>query len=302
MKYKLLLSLLFFSYVSCFSQIDSVFLYMQDSTKQYWFYQQDVFAFHLINDESFIANDTIIDNVEYYLQDKINVVKFKNTSTISQRNLFKQNISNQINFDYECFTVSTSKDNINDYTKNQFNVTYPFLIVRFYEDLVDSLIIDTFAIRNDLTLVDGPSSSMPNQYTWSFFFLMDSVQSDTNFIKCQRIFENEEIVKFIEPNMSLFFAPPELPDEFDFTTDIGNINIDEVFVYPNPTKGDFTIVNNSLENTHFSIINTSGQTVYQSKLFTKETKLNFNDLSIPNGIYIINIEGKSPLCKKVIFY
>ena len=94
MKFKLLIFCVFIITIKSFSQIDSVFLYNTDSTKQFWYYQQDVYAFHLINDEIYNANDTIIDNVEYFKNNTVNVVKFKHSSTTPQRDLFIQNIQN----------------------------------------------------------------------------------------------------------------------------------------------------------------------------------------------------------------
>ena len=303
MKFKLLIFCVFIITIKSFSQIDSVFLYNTDSTKQFWYYQQDVYAFHLINDEIYNANDTIIDNVEYFKNNTVNVVKFKNSSTTPQRDLFIQNIQNQSNFDYECYTVTINKNSINDHTKREYNVTYPSLIVSFYENRVDSLIIDSFAKRNNITMTHSPHSSLSNQFAWSFIFSIDSIQLDSNFIKCQNIFENESIVKSIAPNMSMFYdTEPQPPFEFEIELSIDDISTDVISLYPNPTSGQLMIIRNSTKINAFSIINSVGRTIYRDKLRLNETIINLDKLSIPKGIYFIKFDDQLSNSKRIIYH
>ena len=302
MKFKLLIFSLFFISVKNYAQIDSIFLYNSDSSKQFLYYQQDVFSFHLDNDEHFTSNDTIIAGIDYFKNNTINVVTFKQSSNIIQRNLLIQNIVNQLNFDYECLTVSNSKNAINDFSSKDYHVTYPSLTVNFYANLVDSAIIDSFARRNNLTLTHSPSSSLPNQFSWSFFFSMDSAHIDTNFIVCQKIFENEAIVKFIEPAMSMFYdyGIPN-PTDFDIELSINEELTNSVLIYPNPTNGYLTINNNFTDNERFRIINSNGTIVYNNELKQNKTNIDLSKLSIPNGIYYIVFNNKKVQRTKIIF-
>ena len=70
-------------------------------------------------------------------------------------------------------------------------------------------------------------------------------------------------------------------------------------VYPNPTKNIIVITSKlNLTNKQFTISNIVGQIVLSGKLNTNETMLNLADL--PNGFYLLNMEGSLDKSIKII--
>jgi hypothetical protein len=75
-------------------------------------------------------------------------------------------------------------------------------------------------------------------------------------------------------------------------------NNDMIYVYPNPTQGEVSIVNNSEKITDYSleIIDIGGETVLR-----KETHANNFRLDLPNGLYFIKLTDKENIyLKKLI--
>lgn len=87
------------------------------------------------------------------------------------------------------------------------------------------------------------------------------------------------------------------------TTSIYNSNKRElpiaktIQIYPNSANGDFTVEwQNSLESSNLvQIFNLQGKTMYQKILFSNENniQLNTKQLGLQNGIYLVNVNGKS---------
>jgi PKD repeat protein len=67
--------------------------------------------------------------------------------------------------------------------------------------------------------------------------------------------------------------------------------ISEIMVYPNPTKGMFTINLNNTENQEYeiSVMNTSGSLIKSAKAFTNQHEMDIQDL--PVGMYFVNIRN-----------
>ena len=87
------------------------------------------------------------------------------------------------------------------------------------------------------------------------------------------------------------------------TTSIYNSNKREfpiaktIQIYPNSANGDFTVEwQNSLESSNLvQIFNLQGKTMYQKILGSNENniQLNTKQLGLQNGIYLVNVNGKS---------
>lgn len=94
-------------------------------------------------------------------------------------------------------------------------------------------------------------------------------------------------------------------DSTELNTSVTSVGIDEfnlnnsLMVYPNPTKNTIVITSKlNLTNKPFTISNIVGQIVFSGKLNTNETNLNLVDL--PNGFYLLNIEGSLDKSVKII--
>jgi len=94
-------------------------------------------------------------------------------------------------------------------------------------------------------------------------------------------------------------------DSTELNTSITSVGIDEfnlnnsLMVYPNPTKNTIVITSKlNLTNKQFTISNIVGQIVLSGKLNNKETTLNLVDL--PNGLYLLNMEGSLDKSIKII--
>lgn len=94
-------------------------------------------------------------------------------------------------------------------------------------------------------------------------------------------------------------------DSSELNTSITSVGIDEfnlnnsLMVYPNPTKNTIIITSKlNLTNKQFTISNIVGQIVLSGKLNNNETTLNLVDL--PNGLYLLNMEGSLDKSIKII--
>jgi PKD repeat protein len=94
-------------------------------------------------------------------------------------------------------------------------------------------------------------------------------------------------------------------DSTELNTSITSVGIDEfnlnnsLMVYPNPTKNTIVITSKlNLTNKQFTISNIVGQIVLSGKLNNNETMLNLADL--PNGFYLLNMEGSLDKSIKII--
>ena len=73
-------------------------------------------------------------------------------------------------------------------------------------------------------------------------------------------------------------------------TGLNNSKVDNLNVYPNPSKGEVTISMEMVEDANYSIAvsNTLGQKVYNSKLISDKTKLDFAQFG-KQGIYFVQV-------------
>ena len=94
-------------------------------------------------------------------------------------------------------------------------------------------------------------------------------------------------------------------DSTELNTSITSVGIDEfnlnnsLMAYPIPTKNTIIITSKlNLTNKQFTISNIVGQIVLSGKLNNNETTLNLVDL--PNGLYLLNMEGSLDKSIKII--
>jgi hypothetical protein len=77
-------------------------------------------------------------------------------------------------------------------------------------------------------------------------------------------------------------------------TGLNDNNLNAFEVYPNPSRGEVTISMEKVEDANYSIVvsNSLGQKVYNSKLMSDKTKLDFTQFG-KQGIYFVQvIDGK----------
>ncbi|MDD4684756.1 MAG: T9SS type A sorting domain-containing protein [Bacteroidales bacterium] len=113
------------------------------------------------------------------------------------------------------------------------------------------------------------------------------------------------IAKYSDPSFNqyydgdvYFYVPDTIPDTSNLISDIEFRH--EIFVYPNPTKGDVYIITQGEKINSFSLYNTNGQLLLKNeKLKTTNEKINFSAFS--KGVYIIKIiTDNNVYSKKII--
>jgi hypothetical protein len=77
----------------------------------------------------------------------------------------------------------------------------------------------------------------------------------------------------------------------------------EMSIYPNPAKDNFTIVLNQIQNEdgYVSIFSTNGE-VIKNQLFFETNAINIEVKDIPSGLYIVKValKNEKTLFKKVL--
>ncbi|HET6560205.1 MAG TPA: T9SS type A sorting domain-containing protein [Prolixibacteraceae bacterium] len=115
------------------------------------------------------------------------------------------------------------------------------------------------------------------------------------------VFAKTASAQIIRINLSI-----DQPNIEDCVTSIEtNFQLGNIKVFPNPTKGLFTVtIDNSIVvgQLKMSIYNVNSQEVYTEKLYIDHTRLEKNiDLSgYPSGIYLFNINSKEKYYKAKI--
>ncbi len=113
------------------------------------------------------------------------------------------------------------------------------------------------------------------------------------------------IAKYSDPSFNqyydgdvYFYVPDTIPDTNNLISDIEFRH--EIFVYPNPTKGDVYITTQGEIINSFSIYNTNGQLLLKNeKLKTTSEKINLSAFS--KGVYILKIiTNKNVYSKKIV--
>jgi hypothetical protein len=99
--------------------------------------------------------------------------------------------------------------------------------------------------------------------------------------------ENGEVVSEELTYTFTITSNRDLEANFTYTEGIGENNI-ETKVYPNPTKGEFTLEGEGLS--HVRIVNAYGQTVYNADLEGEQVCIDLSNVA--KGIYMMQIEAE----------
>lgn len=91
------------------------------------------------------------------------------------------------------------------------------------------------------------------------------------------------------PEIWSFFSRHKIPDEpVDTATSVAELGLDALLeVYPNPSKGSFTVVKPSITPTTCQIIDLMGRIVLVTTLTEERTPINLTDAS--KGIYLLKL-------------
>ena len=224
----------FVSVISLTAQIDSIYYYNSDSTKEMFYLQKDMYTFRLANGAEFIPSTAspIVAEIEHLLNSsrKMNLVKFINTATEADIQNFIATNLNLPNLEFAAKVISKDINAITDYTQDKFILSNDILMARFRDPLISQTDVDAFMLRNGLALVFAPPSTMPNNLSWTYFFRLiytpENYQRNTIEV-ARKIFENEyNIISSCTPDITL-----KLEDD-------GCIETNEMAYFNNTTTKD----------------------------------------------------------------
>jgi hypothetical protein len=107
-------------------------------------------------------------------------------------------------------------------------------------------------------------------------------------------------IKFEVPPLSVTYLLVS-NDSISGTTGIQKFNNQDLKIYPNPTNGEITICNNGFYYNRLSVINITGEIVFE-KVFDQAVGENMQyRFNLNSGIYILNLSnGNQQLSKKLI--
>lgn len=209
---------LFLIILSCFSvlsttllaQIDSIYYYNPDSTKEMFYVQKDMYSFRLVNGAEFSlsSSNPLVDEVKHLINTprKLNLIKFTNGITAAEIQTFVQNNLNIPDFEFPAKVISKDKNSLSDYSQEKFQTTDDLILITFKDPYISQIDIDAFIDRNDLILAKAPLNGLSPDYSWPYEFSLiynpENYQRNTIEV-CKSIFENEhDIVLITEPSIT----------------------------------------------------------------------------------------------------
>ncbi|MDD2634672.1 MAG: T9SS type A sorting domain-containing protein, partial [Bacteroidales bacterium] len=73
-------------------------------------------------------------------------------------------------------------------------------------------------------------------------------------------------------------------------------------IYPNPSNGDFTlIIADNQKDIIAEIFNLQGQVLYSTKIYSNTDKVEFKDLNMNSGIYLLKLSSdEQVILEKII--
>lgn len=205
---KLLTILVCIVSLSNFAQLDSVYYYNPDGTRNWWYVQQDVFTFGCTSDAQFngTCSPTIVNQMEYKDKQsrKINYAGFTSGSTPIQRNTEKANIWSSGQVEYSSLVVTKDPTTVNDRTAGEAIETNDLILVNFKPTNVSPSDLNAFISRHSLKTYWTPPSTLPTA-NWTYVFQISPEKYANTFDACKAISTSEiGFVTSCEPDMYLF--------------------------------------------------------------------------------------------------
>ena len=202
--------MLYNSFLIFAQNTDSVYYYRENGEKEWWYIQEDVFSFRMLNGLTYSNSETdtsIVDSVYQRSNSsrKINVMEFRPESNDTQREIEKNKPRNRP--DFECEFLVLSKNKLATKIENKWKTTDDLILVVFRDPGISSNEVAQFMNRNDLMPYHVPSINLPQEGTWTYIFrLKPNKCGQSNTIeKAQEIFKKENaLVKICSPNLRVY--------------------------------------------------------------------------------------------------
>lgn len=280
-------------------QLDSTYFFNPDSTKNWWYVQNDVFSFRLNNGNEYTDsyNTSIINSITYfpYSTSKQNAVRFNPQSTMSQRVNKMASIKAESSVKYVTIAITQIKASQNDYSQEDYKRLNNHIIVNFDDPDVTESEVDDFMDRNNLELIHEPSPTLPSA-NWSYIFKVISGYANT-FEACQSIFVSEYgfITRCI-PNIIDLFQPGDLGINDNFVLDgSDSSSTNEGFspaklAYYNPNEIGVLFEKGSNKNgCGIEVYNSFGKKIMTERISKNVENQSINITSFAQGIYFLHI-------------
>lgn len=188
------------------AQIDSVFYYNPNGTKNWWYVQQDVITFRCDNNQQYSGNfnPSLILNQEYWANDGRKMNEIHLTPSCSPMDAALMINSIRTSSEFDVFSLAVSKTvgltcSAGEYTKSDDQ-----LLVVFKNSVTQGQ-LNSFQQQYKLELIHAPDPSIANLAYWTYVFKVISRKAGstmTSFEVAQEIFENEPtLVYSVEPNL-----------------------------------------------------------------------------------------------------
>ncbi|MEN9303863.1 MAG: hypothetical protein RL264_2292 [Bacteroidota bacterium] len=202
---KLILSFTTYLCIGSFSaQVDSVFYYNPDGTKNWWYIQNDVQCIRCLNGLEYTAapvNSAVINSRDYEIDNNnLNLQKFNAGTTIAERNAEKTYARQHPTFEYESLVLTKDKFSVNDFTKKRFVKTNDEILVIFKNPNISISQVNQFTTDYNLILAHKPSSSLPSTTRWTYIFRLKN-KTTTNTLEVAKIIGSDNRIYSAEPNL-----------------------------------------------------------------------------------------------------
>lgn len=103
------------------------------------------------------------------------------------------------------------------------------------------------------------------------------------------VFENGNSVVFVDGNFEFSTFTREAAFKHGQTASIGNVQVTQFSVFPNPSNGVFNISTTELVNVN--VVDVTGKTVYKADALDNNAVINLS--SLQSGIYLMQVSGES---------
>jgi hypothetical protein len=127
----------------------------------------------------------------------------------------------------------------------------------------------------------------------TYSYPLNSLNTETNII-FRIVFHSDDAVSGLGVNVDDFLISGTLSSE--------NFELNNVFVYPNPSKGIFNISLGNLQPTEIEVYDLTGKKVYEKKeviISNFETKIDLSNVT--QGIYFVKIiDNNQSTVKRII--